>query len=436
MNRTVLVISYFFPPVGGAGVQRVAKFVKYLPEEGWQPHVLTTSNPSVPLFDETLVAEIPPSVVIHSARTLEPDYGAKQAVSAAADKSVSRNSAKAVLKRLLRTLANFLLQPDPQVLWLPAAYTMGCRVVRGHKPDVIFSSAPPFSSLILGAMLARKFQIPLVLDYRDEWDISNSVWENKRMGRFSLALQQRMQRYAVTSASAIIATTELSADALRAKVQQWGGKATVRCIYNGYDLADFSAPVPLGQGDRFVLAYVGTLWNLTSIEPLVKAIKILSRDHPDLANLLRLEVAGRRTAEQNALLEELKDIPVQLLVHDYLNHHAALALMRQADELALLLSDMDLARRVVPGKIFEYLATGNHILAISPRGEVWRLLESYDRAYCCEPADVTAIASLLTDQLQGFKDRGHIRDEAQDAVRYERRELTQQLAALLTDVTG
>ena len=436
MTQKVFIVSYFFPPVGGAGVQRVAKFVKYLPEAGWEPVVLTTSNPSVPLFDETLVAEIPAGTVIHRARTLEPDYGAKQAVSAASDQSVARNGLKVFLKRMLRTLANFLLQPDPQVLWLPAAYREACRAIRGHRPDVIFSSAPPFSSLLLGAMLARKFQLPLVLDYRDEWDISNSVWENKRMGRFSLALQQRMQKYAVTSASAIIATTELSADALRAKLHKWGGKATVSCIYNGYDAADFTAPVPRAESDKLVLAYVGTLWNLTSIEPLVRAIRILSREYPELAGSLKIELAGRRTAEQNQLLTGLQDTPVQLVIHDYLSHPAALQLMRQADTLVLLLSNLDMARRVVPGKIFEYLATGNNILAITPQGEVWKLLRDYQRAQCCEPADAAAIAELLAEQLRDFRSRGHLCHEAQDALRYERRELTGQLAALLSQVVN
>jgi hypothetical protein len=287
MTKAVLIISYVFPPVGGAGVQRVTKFVKYLPDFGWQPVVLTVENPSVPLFDESLLADVPSNMVVHKARTLEPGYSTKQAVSAASESGSQGFNFKASVKGLLRKIATMLLQPDPQVLWLPAAYRKACKVLSEQPVDAIFVTAPPFSSLLLGAMLARKFKLPLVLDFRDEWDISNAVLENKQSGRISLALQKRMQNYALRNATAIIATTNLSSEALQEKARALKSQAAVRCIYNGYDAADFPA---ISEGikrtaDRYELSYVGTLWNLTSIAPLVKAMGLLSARRPDLAGI-------------------------------------------------------------------------------------------------------------------------------------------------------
>jgi len=114
MANSVLFISHFFPPVGGAGVQRAAKFVKYLPDFGWSPTVLTVSNPSVPVFDRTLLGEIPNSVCIVEAKTLEPSYEAKQSVSAS-DQTGSKQGVGKLLKTIIRGFANILLQPDPQI---------------------------------------------------------------------------------------------------------------------------------------------------------------------------------------------------------------------------------------------------------------------------------------------------------------------------------
>ena len=435
MSKSVLVISYIFPPVGGAGVQRVTKFVKYLPELGWSPIVLTAENPSVPLFDETLLLDVPHSVEVFRAKTMEPGYQTKQSISAASDTGNSRLNPKLLLKTLLRRIAITLLQPDPQVLWLPGALRKAREIFQTRKPEVIFVTAPPFSSLILGAMLARKYQVPLVLDYRDEWDISNSVWENKRMGTISLALQKRMQNYAIKAAKAIIATTKLSAEALETKVAASKAPAKVHCIYNGYDAADFA-----GSGDtqkdkqHYVLSYVGTLWNLTSIEPLVKAIAKLSADSPELASKLKLVIAGRRTARQDQLLAAIKNLPVKLVLHDYLDHAEAIKLMLRSQELILLLSNLEFARRVVPGKIFEYFATGNTILAISPKGEVWKLLADYKKAYTAEPSDIEAIASHLETEIQKFVSGQHSDEAPFNSTRYERKELTKSLVKVLVEV--
>src|SRR5947208_870147 len=117
MTKRVLFVSYLFPPVGGAGVQRAAKFVKYLPECGWTPSVLTVANPSVPVFDESLTAEIPAQVIIRRAPTWEPSYAVKNVV---ASPTLMRPGAGQIIprlvRRLMRGMLKTLLQPDPQIL--------------------------------------------------------------------------------------------------------------------------------------------------------------------------------------------------------------------------------------------------------------------------------------------------------------------------------
>src|SRR6478672_7261798 len=164
MSRRVLLIAYQFPPVGGAGVQRVTKFVKYLPHWGWQTSVLTVANPSVPLLDNSLSADIPPETIVRRARTWEPSYAFKASVSGGAGNH--QGKIRLALKTALRRLGTLLLQPDPNILWMPEALQTGNRLLSQIPHGVIVASGPPFSSFLVGAQLSRKNRLPLVLDYR------------------------------------------------------------------------------------------------------------------------------------------------------------------------------------------------------------------------------------------------------------------------------
>jgi glycosyltransferase involved in cell wall biosynthesis len=432
--KSALIISYFFPPTGGAGVQRTVKFVKYLRDYGWQPVVLTVSNPSVPVFDASLQQDIDDRLEIIRTRTLEPDYKTKNSVSASSQGAARQRSPAAILKSAIRSLANVVLQPDPQVLWLPTAVKAGIRLAKREDISVIFVSAPPFSSLLIAALVSKYSGKPLVVDYRDEWDISNEVWENKMGGRFTQWLQQYMQAFVLRRASHVVATTLLSQSALANKVRQLGLSASVSCVYNGFDQADLRALAETPRnaaGARLVITYVGTLWNLTSIGPIVKALLALHAQSPALAAEIELRVVGRKTQEQQELLEQLRDSNVALVVHDYVSHKEAIGFMKDADVLLLLLSDLPVAARVMPGKTFEYLATGNHILAIAPAGEVWKVLDGYAGVACIEPGSETAIAGYFQQKLQE-KQRGTLAVQtARDISRFERRQLTGELAQIL-----
>jgi hypothetical protein len=436
--KGVLVVSYYFPPTGGAGVQRPVKFVKYLPEFGWRPLVLTVSNPSVPAFDNSLLADLNPQLEVVRTRTFEPSYQTKSSVSASSTTN-NKRSLLAPLKTLVRKLANLVLQPDPQVLWLPSALRAGVRLAKRADIQVVFVSAPPFSTLLMAALISKFAGKPLVVDYRDEWDISNDVWENKSGGGFSRSVQQYMQRVVLQQASQVVATTVLSQQALAAKVSECGGIAAASCIYNGFDQADLQrlaeTPRQLRQ-DKVVLTYVGTLWNLTSIEPLILALQKLAEQEPGLASVIELCVVGRKTSDQHALVEQLRNTPITLTVHDYVSHTDALQFMKDADVLLLLLSDMPVAARVMPGKTFEYLATGNAILAVCPPGEVWKVLDGQAGAACIAPSKLDALveyvkAQVQTKQAQAKQTQTLPSNLARDISRFERRALTGELAAVL-----
>ena len=472
-TQRVLIVAYVFPPVGGAGVQRVTKFVKYLPEFGWEATVLTTENPSVPLIDESLLADVPPQTKIVRAKTLEPGYAFKRSflagnVAQAArlpassenlprgestgEPPMPRVSARilgavmAYAKRFLRGAVNLVLQPDPQVLWNHHAIEAGLRILSQEKHDAIFVTAPPFSSLLVGTELSRRTGLPLVLDYRDEWGISNAYWENRQQGYFTRWLQSRMQRRVVRSAAALVATTQHSADALRKVAVEAGTRPLVTHIYNGYDADDLHSsnkpplldPVIEAGADRetYKLSYVGTLWNLTTVEPIVRAVQLLSEQSPELAARLELHFAGRRTGLQDELLDQLNGLPCRVTRQPYVDHDEAVKLMQTSDGLCLLLADLPDAGRVVPGKLFEYMAVRKPIFAVTPPGEVADLLSDFPLGFVHSPNDIAGLARKLGDEIERKRLGVPLPIGLQNANQFERRQLTAQLAGLFDAVTG
>ncbi len=410
-RRRALFICYLFPPVGGAGVQRPAKFVKYLHRFGWDVSVLTVENPSVPVFDNSLSEDIPPYTVIRKAYTMEPGYRHKARIASpdgVACSEVSerdRGSLVRGVKRVLRGVMGVVLQPDPQILWFPAAAKKGLELLRTMPHDVIFATAPPYTSLLLGSWLKRKSGLPLVLDYRDEWDLSSAYRENSKRDAISLSIQRMMQRTVLRSADGLVATTRASTDTIVKQARHYGIQLPGICIYNGFDEADIvraraGKVATLRYGGRLRMVYTGTLWNLTSVAPLVKAVQLLSARNPELATKLDLVFAGRKVSHQVSLLERLSETGCRVEMRDYCDHGEALSLMESADVLCLLLSEVEGAERVVPAKLFEYLAMRREILAIMPQGEAAELIIRYFADNRFGGGDVAAIAAWIEERIK------------------------------------
>lgn len=423
-------------------MQRVTKFVRYLPEFDWDCSVLTVANPSVPVTDESMMKEVPESTIIRKARTYEPGYALKNAVSAGATgTSPQRSGLKGMLKKLVRSTGNAVLQPDAQILWYPHAVKEGLRLLGELRHDAIFVTAPPFSSFVIGAELSRRSGLPLVVDYRDEWGISNQYQENRQKSRLSHRLQARMQRRVLRQASAVIATTRRSSEAVGETARRAGSQAAVSHIYNGYDANDIPPVAAAAESEpavgtnRLRLAYVGTLWNLTSIEPVVEAIRQVTATAPQLAEKIELVVAGRQTGDQEAILNRLDATPCRVEREGYVDHQRAINIMQSADALCLLLSDLPDAGRVVPAKTFEYMALQQPILSVVPSGEVSELLTDCPLAASFEPNDVAGIAEWMLQQLRGGTPTTTT-TVPWNVERFERRELTRQLAGILDNVIG
>jgi len=434
-KRRVLLIAYSFPPVGGAGVQRPVKWVKYLERAGWSVTVLTVANPSVPVLDASLLAEIPEQTRVVRAATWEPGYAVKQSLGAAT--SSRKRWWTAPLrwgKSIVKSLAKLCLQPDPQILWYPGAVAAGTQLLRHERFDAIVCTGPAYTSFLVGRTLKRRSGVPLVLDYRDEWDLSSQYLEHAQKDRWSRWVQERQQRAVLRAADAVVATTQASVDRLGERLEALQSQAQRVCIYNGYDSEDFvdSMPTspPVTQNSKFRLVYTGTLWNLTDVSPVVTAIEQIAQTRPDLLKRLDFVCVGRKTAEQQQWLERLRQTPCTMTSLDYCPHDRVLAWLASADALCLLLSDVPGADRVVPAKLFEYLAARKPLLAIVPTGEAAHIATRFHPESCFSPRDVAGLARWLTARLAG-SDADVAAVHAADIEEYSRERQTHRLVALL-----
>jgi glycosyltransferase involved in cell wall biosynthesis len=442
-RRRVLFVSYLFPPVGGVGVHRVTKFVKYLPHFGWDCSVLTVANPSTPLIDGSLRRDVPVSTVVCRAKTLEPGYGMKAAVGGGTrDKTGGVIAcAKRMAKSIVRCAINTVLQPDPQILWRPAALREGRKLLKETPHDAIIATGPPFSSLLLGAALARSSKLPLILDYRDEWGISNAYWENKQHSWFSNMIQKRMQFSAVRAAEVLLATTPSSAKELERTSEAANSRARARFIYNGFDPDDFGAEsrhharTDYGNGvDRCRLAFVGTLWNLNPIGPVVNGLLQFIDRRPDLAASLEIVIAGRRTAEQEAELDRLEQSPVKVVRQPFMAHDEAVRLMHDADALLLINADKPETHRIINAKTFEYMAARRPIFVVAPQGDLWDVTVNLPGTIQVAPSKPEVVAEGFVKLLERHVAGVRFDARVWDITRFERKRLAHELAELLDDV--
>jgi glycosyltransferase involved in cell wall biosynthesis len=426
-----LVVSYAFPPVGGAGVQRVTKLVKYFGTCGVRPAVLTVANPSVPVIDASLTRDLPPDLDVTRARTLEPAYGAKQAAWAASATN-GRASTRQRAMHALSSIAKQLLVPDPQVLWQPGAQrALASRLARGLD-DVVLISGPPFSQFLL-APLARARGAAVVLDYRDEWSTYRSTYEMTG-GRVASLVGDPLEAALLRRAHAVTTATDEFRYNLLARFS-FLDPSRVHAIPNGYDPDDFPRDLPAPPRDRFVVTYAGTIFKLTSARGFIGALRRLHMRAPHLARRLDARFVGRIVDTEQGAFTGSESLGVRRL--GYVPHDEVLRQLAASHLVLCLLDDVPGAERIYPAKIFELMYLGRPILTLAPAGALARLVERHALGPVLPPRDEDAIAAHLEERLRAFAEAPDKlpAPRARDVSRYDRRAQARAFADVLREAT-
>ena len=435
-TKSVLIIAYAFPPTGGAGVQRMSKLTKYIAENGFRPRVLTVSNPSVPLIDKSLLADLPSGMEITRARTFEPGYRLKGEVWAA-ESSAGPTADHRLLGRLRRSavralgsVARQVAIPDIQVLWLPAAArALGSLLSGSDVPDVVMISGPPFSAMLLAALATRRTAI--VLDYRDEWQMVRQQFEmigGAPLRRFG----DRMEAFVLRRADVVICATKPYCSTLTDRFA-FLDPARVVEVTNGFDPADFDFPRPPLPTDRFVVTHAGTLYRLTNPTAFLHALALVAERRPDLARWVDVRFIGRVVESEQAEVDAAAVHGVSRV--PYLAHGELLGVLAASHLTLCLVTDVAGSERIYPAKIFELMAVGRPVLTISPVGVLSELVVNHRLGPWFAPDDIEGIAGDLVQRLEQFvsaRAHGRVIEDSQQAVgieRYDRRATSALFAA-------
>ena len=438
---TVVLLTYEFPPSGGGGVQRCAKFARYLPELGWTPVVVTSSPVPGRPYDESLLEGIsgitvarlrPRRVSTLAARALAPAKHAREllrgfggASGGGAPAPSGRGNARAPSVAPLSTRLARLVSMDDAAWWAPAAARAGASLGRAQGARAVVASGPPFSVTAAGSRVARELGVPLVVDLRDAWRDGVRWYPHDCARRRSLAVERRV----LAAADVVLAVTGVIA----AEAEELGAR-DVRVLPNGYDAADIVATWQPRAGGPLRLVFMGRIYGSHS-EPwdLLAALGRLRRTRPDVE--VRLEFVGS-VPESVAAAAAAHGVADRVACLGYLAHAEALARVAEADVAVVLIADGPAAKASMTGKLFEYLAMGLPTLVLGPPdGEAAKLVTSLSAGWVEEPHGVEAIAARLA-ALAAAKADGSLAKRTTNAAiaRYERRNLTGELAAILDEL--
>lgn len=426
-----LIIAYYFPPFGGGASTRVHNFVKYLPNYGVRPVVLTLDPQYYEdlYHDTSLLSEYLDSVTIHRSSML---LGAtlKRLKSQAIRGSDSRENISArsfSLKRLIKGL----MIPDEQLPWVFSAYHHAKRVIASHRIKVAVATAPPFSTHLLGALLAIRHGIPLVLDYRD----LQLRDQDPAVPSFLKALGARLERFVLQAASRVVVTNSAAADKMR---QDFGLAADrVVIIENGFDGESIRAMLREPDPEppkTFRINYFGSLTKKRSPESFFEALRRFRNAHPAIA--FQVGFYGYAPLDHVRLTEEF-ELSQHVTFHGALPKDEALDILcNQSDVLLLLQRSNEGGATAIPGKVYEYLAAGKPILALDEGlGATTQLLESLGLPHVSDYDDVEAIHRNLTDILLDYPLHRHRYQAIRPQVAgFERKAQTAKLAELIQQV--
>ncbi|MCC5934820.1 MAG: glycosyltransferase [Balneolales bacterium] len=431
--KTVLIIAYYFPPMGGSGVQRPAKLAKYLPDYGWNPVILAPEPGAYYQFDESLLEELQHRR-IHIERVKARTFFHFMASAAGGERL--QVQPKEWKTRLLSAVTAWFFQPDNKTGWIEPALEKARELIARNKIQAVIATAPPYSNLLLAARLKREYGLPVIMDFRDDWLESHWIsyptrWHYRRM--------KAIEAKTLAAADLITVVNEAYKTALLKRVER-ARAGQVYVIPNGYDPENFAKGIagevsaPKAAGFRtFTLLHSGRFYSGIAPDALLVSISIFLKRNPEQRSRFRVQFQGGLTDAHRKVIGrlQLNDIIEDL---GYVPHQRAVENLMKADALFLTLGNIPKIEAVTPGKVFEYIGSGKPVLAYLPEGVTADLLRSYGAAYICGMNEAIEQAKALEKMYRDWEGNTLPRAESAFKQQFSRKTIAREFGGLLDEL--
>jgi glycosyltransferase involved in cell wall biosynthesis len=423
--KRVLIVTYYWPPSGGGGVQRWLKFVKYLRDFGWEPIIYTPKNPDFELQDESLLDDVPKGIEVLKNTIWEP-FGLYKLLfgkKAVQKQGVVANSSGSFFSKLAIGLRGNYFIPDARVFWVRTSVNYLTRYLKSHKIDALVTTGPPHSLHLIGLEIKNRLGIKWVADFRDPWS-KWDVLDQLNLTRRARKNHQNLEHSVLTGADLILTVSP----SLKSSLEEMGSNKTT-VITNGYDLEPVDDIQVLPE--KFRISHIGLLNKGRNPEMLWAVLAELVEDIPGFGDDLEIYLSGTIEEEVLTSIRKYEDLQEHYVNAGYLSHNEVKEAHLQSAILLLLVNNTDNGKWILPGKMYEYIAHNRPILSLGMKNsDADNLLKDVGFEGCIEYDDKERIKSFIVSVYNAFKN-GSISQNTGNVEKYHRRELTKSLAACL-----
>ena len=423
--KKVLIITYYWPPAGGPGVQRWLKFVKYLPDFGIQPIVYVPENPTYPIMDEGLISEVSNKAIILKKKIFEP-YGFASIFSKNKTKKISsgiipNQRKQSFTEKLFLWIRGNVFIPDARVYWVKPSVKYLEKYIEENQIDTIVTSGPPHSLHLIGMDLKEKTNVKWFADFRDPW--TTIGYHNKlKLGNSASRKHKNLESKVLNSADVILvtsATTKKEFEALTTK--------PIEVITNGFDVEKIEKQT---LDEKFSLAHIGSFLSERNPRILWKCLKELIKENADFKKDFELKLIGAVSQEVLDAITEFK-LDKYLNNLGYVSHKMAVEQQRKSQVLLLVEIDSEETKSIIPGKLFEYMVSERPIIGIGPEGSDFaEIIQNTNTGVFVKYDEIKKLKSSILSYYEEYK-TGKLKSNAIGLQYYSRKNLTEKLSKLL-----
>jgi len=424
-NKKILIITYYWPPAGGPGVQRWLKFVKYLPDFGIQPIVYVPENPTYPIVDENLIKEVSDKAIVLKQKIFEPyqlaSFFSKNKTKKISSGIIPNQKKQSFMDKLFLLIRGNLFIPDARFLWVKPSVSYLEKYIVENNINTIITSGPPHSLHLIGLELKQKLDLKWFADFRDPWT-TIGYHKSLRLSNYATEKHKMLERKVLNTADTIIVTSKTTKTEFEAITRK-----PIVVITNGYDVENVEMQ-PLDT--KFSMAHIGSFLSERNPMILWESLVELINEVPDFKSHLEIKLIGAVSQE---VLETISQFGLDSYLNNlgYVSHGEAIAHQRKSQVLLLIEIDSQDTKSIIPGKLFEYMVSNRPIVAIGPKNSDFaEIITTTNTGVFFNYSEKVKLKSVILDFYNQFL-QGKLQANGVGLQQYSRKNLTKELAALI-----